>query len=241
MAAAAEMRAAREVDELPAGAADTSTSPAFGLRSAASARARPSGTSSSSATSSSPSRRTTTRPSSVKRTMPADGSRVETLRNPARIVRVDHGGAVRRGDEVVARVEARRLLDVRLPVVGADDHCVALEELVAARRPRPSAPATAASLRASASCADVGPGGVRGEVVVRQVVDEEVEAVARHQPASDRTRRRRRSSRARGCALRSARRCGRSRRASRRRSASGRSRRERRGSSAGGGAGRGSR
>ena len=55
---------------------------------------------------------------------------VETLGDRARIVRVDHRRAVRRGHEVVAGVEARDLVDVRLAVVGADDHGVALEERV---------------------------------------------------------------------------------------------------------------
>ena len=53
---------------------------------------------------------------------------VEALGDPARLVGVDHRGAVRRRENVVADVEARDAIDLRLAVVGAHDHGVALEE-----------------------------------------------------------------------------------------------------------------
>src|SRR5581483_524481 len=64
---------ARSTNSQP-GAAETITAPAFGFRSAASARARPSGTASSSPRSAPTSRRATSSPFSRKTTMPAAGS-----------------------------------------------------------------------------------------------------------------------------------------------------------------------
>ena len=48
-----------------------------------------------------------------------------------------------------------------------------------------TSPPTAASHRSSTSVGRVRAGGVRGVVVVREVEEQEVEAVARHEPASD--------------------------------------------------------
>src|SRR5206468_7317082 len=67
------LRPARSANSQP-GAAATITSPAFGLRSAASARARPSGKRSSSVRSSSPPDRATSEPSSRKTATSTDGS-----------------------------------------------------------------------------------------------------------------------------------------------------------------------
>ena len=59
---------------------------------------------------------------------------------------IDLPGAVRRGDDDVVRkrrerqLELRGPLDRRLPVVGEEDHGVALEERVRRRRPRRAAP-----------------------------------------------------------------------------------------------------
>ena len=128
--------------------------------------------------------RTTSSPSSRKQTIPAAGLRVQPLGRPARVVGVDHRRAVRRGHEVIAGVEARHLLDVRLAVVRAHDHRVALEEGV-----RPSGCVHQRADRGVAAherlVRAVGPGGVRRVVVVGEVVDEQVEPVARDEPAAD--------------------------------------------------------
>ena len=116
--------------------------------------------------------------------MPAAGCASKRSATAACVVGVDHRGAIRGGDEIVACVEPGDLLDVRLPVVGADDHRVALEELVRPaggihqRRDRGVA-ARERLVRA------VRAGGVRGEVVVGEVVDEEVEPVAGDEPTAD--------------------------------------------------------
>ena len=76
----------------------------------------------------------------------------------------------------------------RLPVVGAEHDRVALEELVRAAR---RLDAARRSRRRSARARVLGAGRaerVRRVVEVREVVDEEVEAVARDEPASDRRR-----------------------------------------------------
>ena len=178
------LRPARSANSQP-GAAETITSPAFGLRSAPSARARPSRYSSRSARSSSPSRRATTSPSSRKSARSTAGSPSSASASFARVVAVEHRGAVRRGDERTGDLEPRGLLDRRLAVVGAEDDARSVEELVGAagrveeRRDRRVG-------AAERLVRGVRPERVRGVVVVRQVVDEQVEAVARDEPAPDR-------------------------------------------------------
>ena len=75
-------------------------------------------------------------------------------------------------------------LDRRLAVVRANDHGIAVEKLV-----EPARSAHQASQRAVRPLerlqAPLGPGQVGGEVVVREVEDEEVEAVPRDEPAPD--------------------------------------------------------
>ena len=58
------------------------------------------------------------------------GLAVERGREGARVVAVDHRGAVRGGHAGAVDGEPRDLLDVRVAVVGAEDDGVALEELV---------------------------------------------------------------------------------------------------------------
>ena len=105
---------------------------------------------------------------------------------------IQHSGPVRRGDEHVVEIPERRLQanvlgDMCLPVVGAENNRVTLEELL-----RPAGRVEERADRGIASRqgfeSPVGAMSVRGEVVVRQVVDEEVEAVARDEPATDRGR-----------------------------------------------------
>ena len=116
-----------------------------------------------------------------------DGSPSSASREPARVVAVEHRRAVRGGDERAGHVEPRGLLDRRLAVVGAEDDRVAREERVGAaggleqRGDRGVGPA-------ERLVRGVGAEGVRGVVVVREVVDEQVEAVARDEPAADRRR-----------------------------------------------------
>ncbi len=103
------------------------------------------------------------------------------------VVGVDHARAVRGGHEVFGE-DVLQPGDVghgRLAVVGAENDRVALEELVR--------PARGLDQRADGHVAPgergvrcIGSLGVRGVVVVREVVDEEVEAVPRHEPAADR-------------------------------------------------------
>ena len=128
------------------------------------------------------------------------GVAVEPARERARVLAaagqpVDLPGAVGGGDErrpstprEAAPASVATALDGRLAVVGAEDDARSGR----GTRPRPPAASTsapiAASLRASASCARVRPVRVRGVVVVGEVEDEEVEAVAGDEPAADRGR-----------------------------------------------------
>ena len=105
---------------------------------------------------------------------------------------VDHPGSVRRGHEHVVEVGERRLqpnvaVDVRLTMVGAEHDRVALEELIGtARRVEERADRRVAPRQSFEGL--VGTVRVRSEVVVRQVVDEEVEAVTGDEPPPDRGR-----------------------------------------------------
>jgi hypothetical protein len=92
-----------------------------------------------------------------------------------------HKDAVEPGE---VRLERDHTLNGSLAVVRADDDGIALEKLVR--------PARGLDQRADGGVAagerlprPTGPEEVRGEVVVREVVDEQVEPVARHEPASD--------------------------------------------------------
>ena len=119
------------------------------------------------------------------------------LRTTARQA-VHHRGAVRSGHgqlgrasagaeerEAVERgLESHTAVDVRLTVVGADEDRVALEELVGAAGGIEQGGDGAIGARERRLRA-FGPLGVRGIVVVGQVVDEEVEAVPGHEPAAD--------------------------------------------------------
>src|SRR5439155_24778611 len=106
------------------------------------------------------------------------------------VASVDHPRAVRGGhDHIVDSTEGRLqrgdALDRRLAVIGADDHRVPLEKLVrAAGRLDQRADRRVAARERLLGC--TGPEYVRGEVVIGQVVEEEVEAVAGHEPAPDR-------------------------------------------------------
>ncbi len=177
-------RPARSRNSQP-GAAETSTSPAFGLRSAAAARDAAVGD-------------LVEHRDVFVAVAPNDQLavffeehdsccrlRVEPFGDGARVVGVDHAGAVRRGDEIVAGIEARDLLDARLAVVAADHDRVALEELVGTARSVHQLGDRCVAAR-ERFVRGVGAGGVRGVVVVRQVVDERVEAVAGDEPAADR-------------------------------------------------------
>ena len=105
---------------------------------------------------------------------------------PAPGQRVHHRSAIRRCHERarharVAGLRRSHLANGRLPVVGEDDQGVAVEELL-----EPSSggrevgePGVCAAERSACSH---GPGGVRRVVVVRQVVDEEVETVPGDEP-----------------------------------------------------------
>ena len=101
-------------------------------------------------------------------------------------------GAVRRGHDVLGEgvLQPLDLVHGRLTVVGAEDDCVALEELV-----RPAGgldqPADGVVAPGERGVRGVGPLRVGGVVVVREVEDEEVEAVARtsQRPTAPRTRR----------------------------------------------------
>ena len=174
-------RPARSTNSQP-GAAETSTSPAFGLRERRGGTLAPVGHRVEDRVVLVAVRRATTRPPSRKRTIPAAGcsSRCSATRADRR---VDHCGAVRRGNEVVAGVEARDAVDLDWP--WSEHTTTAYRSRNASGPPAASMSAPiAASERASASCALSGP-GVRGEVVVREVVDEQVEPVASHEPPAD--------------------------------------------------------
>ena len=110
--------------------------------------------------------------------------------DPAGRQQIDHPGAVgSRHHELGVRaaaveepqigerlLEAHGIGDVRLAVIGKEEHVVALEELVdSARRRKQRADRIIAA--AEGGFGRVRARDVRGEVVVRQVVDEEVEAV----------------------------------------------------------------
>ena len=153
-----------------------STSPAFGLRSAASARARPSGYSSRSdeillAGAARDHLAVLEEERDVDRRLA-----VERRRERARVVAVEHRRAVRGGDERAVDDELRRPLDVRLPVVGAEHDRVPLEELVRPAR-RVEERRDRRVRAAERLVRGVGPERVRGVVVVREVEDEQVEAV----------------------------------------------------------------
>ncbi len=115
---------------------------------------------------------------------------VEPAREDRRIgVGVDHRGAIRRGHERVREdvLQTRHVAHRRLAVVGAEDDGVALEELVG---PAGCLDQSADGLVAAREgCVRrVRPLCVRGVVVVGEVEDEEVEAVAGDEPAADRRR-----------------------------------------------------
>ncbi len=115
---------------------------------------------------------------------------VEARGCDARLVRVDHRRAIRRGDErgrVDVILEPRRLVDVRLPVIGAEDDGVALEELVEPAGRLDERPHREVDTR-ERLVRSVGPVHVRREIEVREVVHELVEAVAGHEPPADRRR-----------------------------------------------------
>src|SRR6185369_11243864 len=117
--------------------------------------------------------------------------------------RIDHPRAVRGGDNRVAAVWHRPApsrkdveigesvlqgndpIDARLAVVRADDDRVAVEEGFVASGGRHELPDRGVC---ALQClhGGIGPRDVRRVVVVRQVKDEEVEAVARDKPAADR-------------------------------------------------------
>src|SRR5438094_2642625 len=103
---------------------------------------------------------------------------------------VDHPRAVRGGDDDVidpgeARLQGGDALDRRLAVIGADDHRVPLEKLVRAAGRLDQRPDRRVAARERLP-SGARPEHVRGEVVVGQVVEEEVEAVAGPEPAPDR-------------------------------------------------------
>ena len=104
-------------------------------------------------------------------------------------VRVDHPRPVRRGHDLLRErvLEPLHLVHLRLPVVGAEDDRVALEELVRPAR-RLDQPADGVVAAGQRGVRGVRPLDVRGVVVVGEVEDEEVEAVARDEPAADRRR-----------------------------------------------------
>src|SRR5919106_162028 len=111
-----------------------------------------------------------------------------TQTRPAARKAVDHPGPVG-GDGKDARsdsfgkgvLEAREPLDGRLPVVGADDHRVALEKVLEAAGGVHEAPERAVRTLERAERGSR-PGDVGGVVVVGEVEDEEVEAVSRDEP-----------------------------------------------------------
>ena len=185
--------------------------------------------------SSSPSRRATASSPSSRSVVSTDGLAVERAREhrgvDARVGQQIHlAGAVGAGDDDAVgergerQLELRGALDRRLSVVRVQDHGIALEE--ASAPPAASSSAwIAASVRASAtSSAPLGPVRVRGVVEVGEVVREEVEAVARDEPAPDGGGVRVDRAGRRGCARRTARPSGRTRRGCRRRTASARTR-----------------
>ena len=120
---------------------------------------------------------------------------VEALRERARrrglgTEAVDVSGPVRGRDERLRLVtepvaQARDLVHGRLAVIGHHDHGVPLEELVepAGRRDEPADGRVAAGEHVRRR---VRARGMRGVVVVREVEEQEVEPVARHEPAPDR-------------------------------------------------------
>ena len=98
-------------------------------------------------------------------------------------------GAVGRGDEGLRRMaeplaEPRDVADRRLPVIGHDEHCVPLDERVQTARGPDETPDRVVAAREH-RVGSVRAGGVGRIVVVREVEEQEVEAVARHEPAAD--------------------------------------------------------
>ena len=124
------------------------------------------------------------------------GEPVQPLREPGRIdararEEVDLPGSVRgRHDDLAVEVrerllQTRCLSDRRLAVIGEEHDGVALEELIRpARRVEDRADRRVGLLERALGRFAVRAGGMRGEVVAGEVVREEVEAVARHQPAA---------------------------------------------------------
>ena len=103
-------------------------------------------------------------------------------------VGVDHARPVRRGDKALVAdpvLESRHPIDVGLAVIRADDDGVALQELVQAARGfyEGAHGLIAASERLFGTARAERVGGV---VVVRQVVEEEVESVACDEPSTHR-------------------------------------------------------
>ena len=143
---------------------------------------------------------------------------------------VDLAGAVRRRhDDLAVEPAERRMqlagaVDVRLAVIGVEHDRVALEKRV---RPTRRVEQRGDRRVGALECDVVGAGRtvrVRREVEVGEVVREEVEAVARDEPAVRPPRRTRRGSRPRGCGRRAAPRSDPTRTGCRRRTASARTR-----------------
>ena len=148
----------------------------------------------SSIRSSSPSRRATTASPSRKSATSTDGSPSSRSASSRAVGAdgaepVDVPRAVRGGDERLVGVpepvaEPRDVAHRRLAVVGHHDDGVSLEKRVepAGRAHEPADRLVAAREHGRGR---VGPGRVRGVVVVGEVEEEEVEPVARHEPPAD--------------------------------------------------------
>jgi len=212
------LRPARSANSTPS-LAEMRSSPAFGLLRAAQARAKASGCGRSAGSplvfqllaaganrNSSPARRANRLSALEEEHRLGAGLGVEACRQFAGVLPglsgpVDHAGPVGRGHDHTRILEPvlqpHCPFDPRLSMVGAEHHRVSLQELVRAAcrldqgPDRRVAPGQSLGRRPRT-------GRVRGEVVVRQVVDEEIEAVARDEPAADGGQRRRRSSRSSG-------------------------------------------
>ena len=131
-----------------------------------------------------------------------DVDRRESVQPPRELRGVDPGsreevdlpGAVRgRHDDLPLEIgerllQARRAPDRGLAVIGEEHDGVALEELVRpARRVEQGADRGVGLLERTVGRLAVRAGGVRGEVVAGEIEGEEVEAVARDEPAPDRS------------------------------------------------------
>ena len=107
---------------------------------------------------------------------------VERSRECARIAAVDHRSTVRRGHQRPVETQTRNALDPRLAVIRAEHDRVALEKrLPAARRFDEGGDSRVCA--AERIVCRIRAERMRGVVVVREVEDEQVERVARHEPA----------------------------------------------------------